>query len=183
MEVHAFYSDPHIGHANIIKYCDRPFRNIVHMEHELIDRYNSVVHPDQTVLWVGDCFFKGAKHVQRAVLSRFNGRKVLVRGNHDKGADYMQSLGFETVVEEATLEIAGRTVRVNHFPYYNPEVDPFADRFIERRPEKIKGEILIHGHTHSPIKVQDNCICACVEAWDYRPAKLSEIEEIVKGMP
>jgi calcineurin-like phosphoesterase family protein len=44
-----FYSDPHFGHTNIIKYCDRPFASVDEMNEELVARYNASVGPDDFV--------------------------------------------------------------------------------------------------------------------------------------
>ena len=38
-----FTSDLHLGHANIIRYCDRPFANVGEMDAELIRRWNETV--------------------------------------------------------------------------------------------------------------------------------------------
>jgi calcineurin-like phosphoesterase family protein len=51
MKIKAFYSDPHYGHFNILKYCGRPFSSIQEMNREFIARYNSKIGPSDTVLW------------------------------------------------------------------------------------------------------------------------------------
>lgn len=45
-----FTSDPHFGHANIIKYSRRPFASPVDMDAHLIKNWNAVVKPDDVVL-------------------------------------------------------------------------------------------------------------------------------------
>ena len=57
MNIKAFTSDQHFGHEPIITFCDRPFYSLMHMQEELIDRYNSVIGKDDAVVWVGDAFF------------------------------------------------------------------------------------------------------------------------------
>jgi calcineurin-like phosphoesterase family protein len=54
-----FTSDNHFGHKNIINYCNRPFNNIEHMHQEMIDRWNSVVNPEDIVFHLGDFVFRG----------------------------------------------------------------------------------------------------------------------------
>ena len=44
-----FSADQHFSHANIIKYCKRPFNNAQHMNETLIKNWNSVVKPMDTV--------------------------------------------------------------------------------------------------------------------------------------
>ena len=79
-----FTSDQHFFHDNIIKLCNRPFRNTDEMNAEMVMRWNSVVGPNDHVLHLGDLF--GGKDLQakQALRSRLNGRIFLVPGNHDR---------------------------------------------------------------------------------------------------
>jgi len=171
MQIAAFTSDPHYGHKNIIRYCNRPFSSIDEMTRELIARYNSKVSQTDTVLWGGDCFFCPFSDA-RQILQELNGSKVLILGNHDRGAGSMAVIGFSIVMEECVLNIAGQTVRVKHYPYDDK-------RYQSRCPIRDKHEMLIHGHTHSPNKLDGKQIHIGVDAWNYTPALMSEIEEIV----
>jgi calcineurin-like phosphoesterase family protein len=166
-----FTSDPHYGHRNIISHCNRLFLSTEHMREELIARYNSVVPPDGVTLWGGDCFFCPMSEAA-TIMSRLNGRKILVLGNHDKNSGRMSSLGFDVVAKELVIDICGVTVRINHYPCQD-------DRFPDRCPVLKPFEMLIHGHTHSPNKVNGRQIHIGVDAWAYAPASLQEIEELV----
>lgn len=174
-----FYSDPHFGHAKIIEYCKRPFADTWTMEHMLIERYNAMVRPSDTVLFVGDVFLTKIEEAER-ILGSMNGRKLLVIGNHDRSASAMARIGFDVVVSELHMCIAGRRVRVHHYPYWENRGEDERDK--EKRPRKVKGEILIHGHTHSPKKRDGNLIHVGVDAWDYRPVKMAEVEELIRGI-
>ena len=55
-----FTSDLHLGHGNIIKYCNRPFKDIEHMNRALIDNWNSRVKLNDVVFHVGDFCFKNS---------------------------------------------------------------------------------------------------------------------------
>lgn len=45
-----FIADTHFKHANIIKYCNRPFKNTYEMNEYIIQKWNSVVKKDDTVV-------------------------------------------------------------------------------------------------------------------------------------
>ena len=49
-----FTADFHLGHENIIKYCDRPFKNAAEMDKKIIANFNKVVAADDTVYILGD---------------------------------------------------------------------------------------------------------------------------------
>ena len=78
-----FTADTHLGHKNVIKYCDRPYTCVDNMDAELIDNWNSVVSPSDTVYHVGDFFFNNANRAQE-ILNQLNGTINLIRGNHDR---------------------------------------------------------------------------------------------------
>lgn len=69
-------SDTHFNHAKIETYCDRP-SNFTEV---LMHNWNQTVQPTDLVIHVGDVYIgKGWDNIYPFL----NGRKVLVRGNHD----------------------------------------------------------------------------------------------------
>lgn len=177
--IHHFYSDPHFGHTNILEYANRPFSDTKEMEEVFIERYNDHVDQNDVVLWCGDCSYRLQELPE--ILSRMNGRKILIRGNHDKAAGYMAKLGFDLVMDELVLHIGNRTCRVSHYPYFgaNSFGGRVDTRYPDRRPKKHKGEVLIHGHSHSQKRRDGNMIHVGVDAWDYRPASFEEVAALV----
>ena len=77
-----FTSDWHFGHANIIKYSNRPFADKYEMDRSIIVSHNSVVQPEDTVYFLGDIGFSDYQYVAK-VINRLNGIIHLVKGNHD----------------------------------------------------------------------------------------------------
>lgn len=180
MKIKAFYSDPHFGHKNIIRYCNRPFADVNHMTEELIKRYNEAIGPEDAVLWLGDCAFCSTGRF-KDIMDRLNGSKLLVIGNHDRSPAVMASAGFDLVMEECFMVIAGRTCRIKHFPYVNAEPleCQVADRYADKRPPRVPGEVLIHGHTHQSTSLVGNMVHVGVDSWDWRPAPYEEVARLV----
>jgi calcineurin-like phosphoesterase family protein len=183
-----FYSDPHFGHSKIIVYCDRPFESATHMRDEFVRRYNAVVGSNDLVLWCGDASMKISPLEMQEILSALNGRKALIRGNHDGSIAHCHAMGFQVVMDEAFLHMAKRTVRVKHYPYGLTDAQKASaraagrhidERYPERRPPRVQGEVLIHGHTHQKTSRIDNQVHVGVDSWDFRPASWHEVEEVV----
>lgn len=57
-------ADHHFRHENIIKFCDRPFINFYEMDITLIDKWNSVVKPQDLVIHLGDFTLERGKLAQ-----------------------------------------------------------------------------------------------------------------------
>ena len=114
-----FYSDPHFGHLNVIKFCKRPFKSIEHMTESLIKSWNEVVGRNDVTYVLGDIFFYLSDAQRKSIINRLNGRKILIKGNHDKGNTLSKryNWGFHAVVEEADIYIANQRVKLSHYPY------------------------------------------------------------------
>lgn len=182
MKIDAFSSDLHFGHENIITFCSRPFYSTNHMTEELIKRHNSVVGKDDTIVYVGDLFFVN-KDLASGIMEDLNGRKILVRGNHDKfSSEEFLELGFEMIVDSLMLEIEGVNVKVCHYPYSDINNAEWYDKYKNKRPVRADNEILIHGHTHSKEKysVTNSSIHVGVDAWGYKPVTFEKVTQIVQ---
>lgn len=87
-----FTSDTHYNHKNICRFSNRPFKSVEEMNESLIENWNSVVKPEDTTYIIGDFNFGYASESKR-ILSRLNGSKNLIKGNHDK-IEYLKDVGF-----------------------------------------------------------------------------------------
>ncbi len=85
-----FTSDTHFAHRNVIEFCKRPFASIEEMDEEIIRRWNERVEPGDRVYHLGDFAFGD----HDPYLSRLNGMKNLVIGNHDGGRWRKATLGI-----------------------------------------------------------------------------------------
>lgn len=176
-------SDLHLGHEGVIKYCKRPFPSLLAMHEALISLWNARVRPEDTVFVLGDLsFMRFAEFLPIAL--RLNGKKILVKGNHDHYSDSQYNKAGFAVYHEIKMKLAGFDVRMSHYPYALPWhrrlfAYPSELRFMDRRPPKVPGEFLLHGHTHTKHRLVGNRIHVGVDAWDFRPVALYELESLM----
>jgi len=189
-------SDLHLGHIKAIELCNRPWFTTTEMNEAIIQRYNSVVAEGDTVYCLGDMVM-GQLSENLPMLSRLNGTKLLILGNHDRPSqayhhkkievwwNIYQSY-FPVMMEEMRLDIGpnGEEILFNHFPYADPDYVDHAEagRFAKLQP-KNEGEWLIHGHVHGAWKVNGKQINVGVDAWDYYPVPLDTILNMIKENP
>ena len=164
-----FTSDEHFNHENIIKYCSRPFESLGEMNVALIERWNETVKKEDTVYVVGDVFL-GDAGAGAELVRNLHGRKVLIRGNHDRSHRTMLEAGFEEVWQRKTIDLVdGRRALLCHKPL----------------PESViqQVDLQIHGHRHSGPIVNGKRVNVCVDLWDYRPVSEEEIIALRLGSP
>jgi calcineurin-like phosphoesterase family protein len=79
-----FTSDEHYGHANVLKYNDRPYSNVAEMDEGLIKNFNSVVTSADVTVHAGDfCWCNHKEDVYKKYVRRLNGTHILLVGSHD----------------------------------------------------------------------------------------------------
>jgi len=110
-----FTSDWHIGHSNVLRLDERPFADLDEMHEYLIKMYNHAVKPEDTCYFLGDMGLCKTDVIQ-PIIKSLNGTKVLILGNHDGTANKMHTLGFDVVLNSASLIIANRIVTMSHCP-------------------------------------------------------------------
>ena len=115
---HTFFtSDTHFNHTNIIRFCNRPFRNVDEMNETIVANWNATIGMDDTVFHLGDFCLGGAAEWTR-LLDRLNGRIYLILGNHDLKNIRQGFLGrFEHVAMQMRIEIGKRKIYLCHYPF------------------------------------------------------------------
>lgn len=179
-----FTSDLHFGHANIIKYCHRPFATVDEMNKAIIERWNNVVTDTDEVYILGDLAL-GKLNETLPLVERLNGIKNLVPGNHDRcwsGHGKVRESDFKRY-EDVGLGILDEdflyddNIRLCHFPTSG---DSYTDeRYPEHRPKLAHYEWLVHGHVHTQWKVNGRQINVGVDMWDFWPVHVDKIREII----
>jgi len=112
-----FTSDTHFFHENILRYCNRPFRDVTEMNDVLVKNWNETVPEDGVVFHLGDFAF-GDSYEWNDILSRLNGRIYLILGNHDmKHIKQGFMKRFAYVTQQMTIRVGGQSIILNHNPF------------------------------------------------------------------
>lgn len=112
-----FTSDTHFNHTNILRYCQRPFRNVDDMNEQMIANWNETVSEDDVIFHLGDFCLGGAVEWTR-ILDRLNGKIYLIMGNHDLKNIRQGLMGrFEHVAMQMLIEVGKRRIYLNHYPF------------------------------------------------------------------
>ena len=159
-----FIADTHFGHANIVKYCGRPFPNSDEMDETIIRNWNAVVSKDDTVYHLGD-FSLVKKNRIPEYIDALNGKIILIRGNHDRS---------RTITAWGKMGIDSRNGPIR-YSYYLLSHEPM---LFPELPN-------IHGHTHGNVHngdISDHGIHVCVscEAVNYSPISIDFIEKAIE---
>jgi len=154
-----FTSDTHFHHANVIQYCNRPFKDKNEMNEMLIKNWNSVVSPDTRVFHLGDFSFGGVT-ASADVISRLNGYKIIIKGNHDRGRTKLVSMGFQEALLNLDFEYEGMKGFMQHVP---------------DRKNHHKYDLYLCGHVHIAWIKSGNIINVGCDVWDYTPQTLDFI--------
>lgn len=110
-----YIADTHFGHANILRFDQRPFKDLEEMHDVLIDNWNRVVASADWVYILGD-FCWGKEPDWKEFLKKLPGHKVLIRGNHDlkEMSSSLRNL-FQDVRDYKEIKDNGRRVILSHY--------------------------------------------------------------------
>lgn len=164
-----FTSDLHFSHANIIKYCGRPWSTVDEMDLALVERWNSAVSDEDDIYILGDVFLCPAVRAH-LILDALNGRKHLVLGNHDKTISGSMEMRrrFNILPPLYSTTLDGIKVVMCHFPLLSWEAQHY-------------GSVMLHGHAHGKIP-HDPAIRRLdvgVDAHGYAPVEWTQVKQVL----
>ena len=167
-------SDTHFGHTGVCRFTNkdgskmRPWTDPDEMDEEMVKRWNETVRPNDKVYHLGDVVMN---RKSLKIMSRLNGDKVLIRGNHDifKDDDYREHF------RELRAYHVMNGMILSHIPLHPESLGRFGTN--------------IHGHLHSnrvmteiwgDYVVDTRYHCVCVEQTDYRPILFEDVIKRIK---
>jgi len=173
------YADPHFYHPGVCRFVRydgsplRPWDNAEEMSEQMIQWYNELVHPDDRVYILGDVAMN--RRALDMSVHRLNGRKILVKGNHDTDKLSYYSQYFDDI----RAYVVKKGFIMSHIPIHPASLSRWS--------------LNIHGHLHSNVvRVGDDFTddydadvskfpidsrykCVSVEHTNYRPIDLDTI--------
>lgn len=165
-------SDTHFDHANILTFVDKndqlirgQFRNVDHMNETMINNWNRVVGPQDTIYHLGDFTFGGKGNIERFA-SRLNGKKRLIMGNHDYEAKLYYPWFQKVMSWRQFGDLFSRPIFMTHFPLHESSFT---------RRDGRKNPVNIHGHIHQNQAPTEFHINVSVEQINYTPKSIESL--------
>jgi calcineurin-like phosphoesterase family protein len=169
-----FTADTHFGHANIIKYCERPFENAWEHDKTLIKNWNDCIRKEGDVVYhLGD-FGLASKGYLIQILKQLNGEIRFIRGNHDKSMKgdalyYVTELGIyhELTVQDSETDGKQKIV-LCHYPFQTWNKSHW-------------GSWHLHGHCHGNLPSPDTMarLDVGVDSNEFRPICYEEVKFVM----
>ena len=178
-------SDTHFGHAGVCRFtradgCTplRPWDSAEEMDEAMIEAWNDRVRPNDKVYHLGDVVIN---RKALSTLSRLNGDKVLIRGNHDIFRDdeyrrYFRELRAYHVMNGLIL---------SHIPLHEASLGRFGTNIHghlhANRVMKARGIDARTGETLYSDEIDVRYHCVCVEQTDLAPILLEDDVKRIKA--
>ncbi len=182
-----FTSDHHFGHANIIRYCSRPFAHKDAMDEALIERWNARVKDGDVVYHLADFTLRN-KRFARQMFARLRGQ-IRILGlpwHHDNGwvparpgpSDLYSASGHAVEILPPLLVLKRKLpgherrmpITLSHYPLAEWE-------------GKHHGAWHLHGHSHGAHAGDGYKLDVGVDCHDYAPVTEAEVAERMAALP
>jgi len=170
-------SDTHFGHHGVCVFTKndgsklRPWTSADEMDEDMVSRWNAKVGPNDKVYHLGDVVIN---RKALNVLRRLNGRKVLIKGNHDifKLTDYVAH--FKDIRAYHVMD----GMIFSHIPMHVESLARFGCN--------------VHGHLHAnrvmrvkhigaTPEIDPRYFSACVEHHDFAPVAFEDMVAQIKA--
>ena len=176
-----FTSDTHFQHANVIKYCNRPFKTVKEMDSIIVKNWNNTVGKEDIVFHGGDFCFGGSPSWVY-LCNALNGHKYLSAGNHDKGItankfEDVQQIFNIRIMGDEEMESDGQRITLCHYPMISWY-------------QSHRGSWQLYGHVHGrldneqhheghPSRVSPNQLDIGVDSHNFTPLSYEQVKTLI----
>ena len=137
-----FTADFHLGHKNIIRYCNRPFQTVEEMNQEILERLNSRVKANDILYFLGD-FCIGPKARAAELRQQIRCKKIFaLAGNHDKETRKLTQ-EFTWLNDLAEVSLNGQRIVLCHYA-------------MRVWNQSSRGAWHLYGHSHGKLPAPDS---------------------------
>lgn len=165
-------SDTHFNHNQPFLYEPRGFATVKEMNEAIIERWNSLVKPEDTVYYLGDVIM-GDLDAGLPLVKSLNGHIKLALGNHDTSQRVAAfSEFFDEIQFGYRLKVGKKVFYLSHYPMLTGNFDN-------------SKTYSIHGHTHNPSFFTDEydlMFNVCCDATNCYPIAFEYIVEEFNSM-
>jgi calcineurin-like phosphoesterase family protein len=161
-----FTADTHFNHANIIFFCGRPFADVEDMNEVMIENWNSRIGGKDTVYHLGDFAWGDWE----PILRRLKGRKILIRGGHDKKNLRRAVHHFQYITDLMDIRIDQTPIVLCHYclrVWNRSHYDSWH----------------LFGHSHGRLPALGKSLDVGVDAHGFTPWSWEEIEVYMAARP
>jgi len=171
-------ADHHFGHANLLRFTDKAgayfrgdkFSSVEEMDEYMISRWNAVVTPQDKVYHLGDFTMLRGSCGVGTYASRLNGKKILIKGNHDQAKIRQYAEWF-------------KDVRATHLlPSGSADVGHLVLSHVPLHSSSLGSWVNVHGHLHEKDSPDGPYLSVCVEKHDYAPVSLDVVVDMARNL-
>ena len=169
MSTYFFTADQHFGHANIIKYCSRPFQSSEEMDEIIIRNFNQVVKPEDITIHAGDfTLTKNREEVQKRYVSRLRGTHIFLNGSHDNWLRNDKSI--QQIYQLRIKELNDQLIVACHYAMHV-------------WPQSHYNSWHVYGHSHGRLQLHGKSYDVGVDNNYFYPVSLEQLVEIMRERP
>lgn len=167
-----FSSDLHLNHQKNFIWEERGFSSVEEMNATIIDNFNSIIHPCDTLYLLGDNWLNCSVEEGIALLHQIRCKDIrFIFGNHDgpQRREALKEVGMPLGWAEM-IKDAKKYYLLSHYPTQTANYDDEWATAVRN----------LHGHSHqkSPLS-GDFQVNVGVDAWNNRPVSFGEVKELL----
>ena len=182
-----FTSDTHFGEQRALELSKRPFETTDEMDNAIIENWNKVVTPEDTVFHLGD-------FGNFDIRTKLAGKIILIEGNYEEKLPFTKRKELEQLFESRgdkyIMKINGHASV--EFAYHGDNINDIIFRMCHRPDDCIKDRVGVpkikfnlFGHIHGRQMIKWYGIDVGVDAHHFTPISLDDVlffrNAIVKG--